>query len=94
MTFLPSNFSERLSAEEERQMARQIREAEQTAREAVAGIPEADEILMRRPERAERTRAGAVDRLEESVKVVQRVSRKDPSLYEYSKTATNSWRRA
>ena len=51
-------------------MARRIRQAEQIAREAVAGIPEAADILLRRPDRAERTRAGAVDRLEEAVKVV------------------------
>ena len=35
-------FSERLTAEEEKQMAREIRKAEQEAREAVAGIDEAD----------------------------------------------------
>ena len=56
---------ERLTAEEEKSMACAIRMAEQSAREAVAGTPEADSILMRRPDRAERTRAGAVDRLEE-----------------------------
>ena len=38
-------FSERLTAEEEKQMAREIRKAEQEAREAVAGIDEADSIL-------------------------------------------------
>ena len=55
-------FSERLTADEEKEMARRIRTAEQRAREAIAGINEADDILMRRPDRAERTRAGAVDR--------------------------------
>jgi RNA polymerase sigma factor (sigma-70 family) len=94
MTFLPSNFSERLTADEERKMARQIREAEQKAREAVLGIPEADEVLMRRPERAERTRAGAVDRLEESVKIVQRVAMGNSSMREYAIDAANAWRKA
>ena len=65
------SFTERLSAEEEKSMARAIRRAEQAAREAVAGITEADKILMRRPDRAERTRAGAVDRLEEAVKLIE-----------------------
>jgi RNA polymerase nonessential primary-like sigma factor len=95
MTFPSSTqFSERLSAEQERNMAREIREAERIAREAVAGIPEADSILMRRPDRAERTRAGAVDRLEESVRAVQGAARKDQSLREYARSATNAWRRA
>ena len=62
--------TERLTAEEEKSMAREIRRAEQAAREAVAGIDVADDILMRRPKRVERTRAGAVDRLEEAVRAV------------------------
>ncbi len=86
--------SERLTAEEEKNMARAIRRAEQAAREAVAGIPEADEILMRRPDRAERTRAGAVDRLEEAVKAVERAARKDPELKVYARQATAAWAEA
>jgi len=87
-------FSERLTADEEKEMARRIRTAEQRAREAIAGINEADDILMRRPDRAERTRAGAVDRLEEAVKVVTRVARKDKTLREYAQIANASWREA
>ena len=64
--------SERLTAEEEKSMAREIRKAEQSARESIAGINSAENILMRRPDRAERTRAGAVDRLEEAVMAVIR----------------------
>ena len=95
MTF-PSSLhrTERLTAEQERDMARQIREAEYTALEAVEHIHEAKEVLDRRPERAERTRAGAVDRLEESVRLVQIAARKDPNLREHARTATNSWRKA
>src|SRR5678816_3418058 len=48
--------SERLTAEEEKSMAREIRKAEQSARESIAGINSAENILMRRPDRAERTR--------------------------------------
>jgi RNA polymerase sigma factor (sigma-70 family) len=83
--------SERLTAEEEKAMARKIRRAEQIAREAVAGIKDADDILMRRPDRAERTRAGAVDRLEEAVKAVQKASRKDKEIREYATTASTAW---
>ncbi len=86
--------SERLTTEEEKQMARKIREAEQIARAAVAGIPEADEILMRRPDRAERTRAGAVDRLEEAVKAVSKASRKQDDLRQYSREASGAWAEA
>jgi RNA polymerase sigma factor (sigma-70 family) len=49
---------------------------------------------MRRPDRAERTRAGAVDRLEEAVKIVTKVSKKDHSLREYAKIGTAAWREA
>ena len=95
MTF-PSSISrtERLTAEEERDMARKIRAAEELALEAVETIEEAQEVLARRPERAERTRAGAVDRLEESVRLVQIAARKDPNLRENARKATNSWRKA
>lgn len=87
-------FSERLTADEEKEMARRIRTAEQRAREAIAGITEADDILMRRPDRAERTRAGAVDRLEEAVRTVTRVARKDATLRKYAQIANASWREA
>ncbi len=83
--------SERLSAEEEKSIAREIRKAEQAAREAIAGINEAEHILSRRPERAERTRAGAVDRLEEAVRAVGRVSRLDDSLKICARRARGAW---
>jgi len=86
--------SERLTAEQEKSMARSIRRAEQIAREAVAGIKQADDILMRRPDRAERTRAGAVDRLEEAVKIVQKVSREDQELRVYARQAAGAWAEA
>ncbi len=86
--------SERLTAEQEKSMARAIRRAEQIAREAVAGIKDADDILMRRPDRAERTRAGAVDRLEEAVKAVQKAARKEADLRDYARQATGAWAEA
>lgn len=96
---LPSDFkttpaSERLSAEEEKAIAREIRRAEQQAREAIAGIEVADRILMRRPERAERTRAGAVDRLEEAVQAVMEAARDDVELREYARQAVMAWKEA
>lgn len=94
-SFSPGDgVSERLTAEQEKSMARSIRRAEQTAREAVAGIREADVILMRRPDRAERTRAGAVDRLEEAVKIVQKVARQDAELRVYARQAAGAWAEA
>jgi RNA polymerase sigma factor (sigma-70 family) len=89
--------SERLTADDEKQMARDIREAEQTAREAVAGYDVAESILRRRPDRAERTRAGAVDRLEEAVKAVNKASRKAPEDLElrgYARQAAGAWAEA
>ena len=87
-------YSERLTAEEEKSMARQIRHAEQIAREAIAGIPSAEDILMRRPDRAERTRAGAVDRLEEAVHAVIKAARSDEELKDTSRKAARAWHEA
>lgn len=91
-TFRPDSAdSERLSAEQEREMARAIRRAEQRVREALAGIEEADDILMRRPKRVERTRAGAVDRLEEAVRAVQRAAREQPEIRRDASEAVLAW---
>ena len=56
-----SRKSERLTAEEEKDIARAIRKAEDTARHAVLGHPAAEGIIKKKPDRAERTRAGAVE---------------------------------
>ncbi len=94
-TFRPdSPDSERLTADQEREMARAIRRAEQQVREALAGIEEADDILMRRPKRVERTRAGAVDRLEEAVRAVQKAAKENPTddeLKQCSRVAVHAW---
>lgn len=86
--------SERLTAEEEKIIAREIRKAEQVARECVAGIDAAENILRRRPDRAERTRAGAVDRLEEAVRAVAKAARKDEDLKTYARKAQGAWQQA
>ncbi len=86
--------SERLTAEEEKTIAREIRKAEQAAREAVAGIDAAENILRRRPDRAERTRAGAVDRLEEAVRAVSKASRKDDTVKTHARRAQGAWQQA
>lgn len=86
--------SERLTAEEEKIIAREIRKAEQIARECVAGIDAAENILRRRPDRAERTRAGAVDRLEEAVRAVAKAARKDEELKSYARKAQGAWQQA
>ena len=86
--------SERLTAEEEKLIAREIRKAEQVARECVAGIDAAESILRRRPDRAERTRAGAVDRLEEAVRAVAKAARKEDDLKTYARKAQGAWQQA
>ncbi len=73
----------RITAEEERELARQIRTAERKAREAIAGIDEAEKVLRRRPTRTERTRAGAIDRLIEAVEGCEGVAKTDPEMRPY-----------
>ena len=80
-SFEPSRRrSERLTADQEKDIARAIRSAEERARDAVEGLEVAADILSQRPDRAERTRAGAVDRLEAAVEAVWKASKKDTSI--------------
>jgi RNA polymerase sigma factor (sigma-70 family) len=75
-------------------MAREIRLAEEEALETIQDIPEAELILNQRPERVERTRAGAVDRLEASVKAVEMAARNNPDIKTNARKASSLWRRA
>ena len=94
-SFVPrQKKSERLTAEQEKEMARRIHRAEKRAREAIKGIPVADDVLSRRPKRAERTRAGMVDRLEEAINGVWRSHRNDVSLKERAREAKQAWAEA
>jgi RNA polymerase sigma factor (sigma-70 family) len=86
--------SERLTADEEKDMAREIHKSETVAMAAVDGIEEAMTILTRKPERAERTRAGAVDRLEEAVFLVARLARKQPKFRDSARKASAAWQEA
>lgn len=89
-----SSRSERMTAEQEKEIAREIRAAESVAREAVDGLEIADEILTKRPDRAERTRAGAVDRLEAAVEAVYKASKSDPELKKRGRRARGAWAQA
>ena len=91
---LRSRRSERLTADEEKDIARAIRDAETRARDAIAGIESAEEIVSRRPDRAERTRAGAVDRLESAVEAVWKLSRGQPTLRKRARVAKGAWAEA
>lgn len=70
----------RITAEEERDLARRIRTAEREARAAIAGIDEAEVILRKRPKRTERTRAGAVDRLIAAVAASEEIAKHDAEI--------------
>ncbi len=89
-----SRRSERLTAEEEKDIARAIRKAENRAREAIRGIPIAEEILKKKPDRAERTRAGAVDRLETAVEMVWKKAKDIPELKPRAREAKTAWAEA
>ena len=83
--------SERLTADQEKEIARRIHEAEGIALEAVAALEDAQAILERKPERVERTRAGAVDRLEEAVEEIWALSREFPALKPAARRAKMAW---
>ena len=86
--------SERLTAEQEKSIARHIRKGETIALDAIAELEMAQEILQRKPERVERTRAGAVDRLEGAVEAVWRESKKNPGMKSKARVAKQAWNEA
>lgn len=77
----------RWDADQEKDAARAILECEARAVEAIDGIAVADDILNATTKRAERTRAAAVDRLEEAVEAVWAASKKDRSIKEQARAA-------
>jgi RNA polymerase sigma factor (sigma-70 family) len=86
----------RFDGDQEKDIAREIRDAEYQVREALSGIDSAEEILRVRPKRQERTRAGAVDRLQQAVLTIQNQARatKDPETVEAATSASHHWDRA
>lgn len=84
----------RWTAEQERQVGREIRDAEARALQAIRGIPEADQILGTRPRRTERTRAGEVSRLEQAIHEVWLASKGRPEIKERARTARHAWEEA
>jgi len=86
----------RFDSDQERAVAREIREAEQTVRTVLSGFDVAEKILLARPTREERTRAGAVDRLQQAVLIIQSEARKtrDPETVSAATEASAHWDRA
>ena len=83
----------RFDAEQEQQVGRSIRMAEMCTRDALFGLDEAEIILRARPKREERTRAGAVDRLEQAVMMVRNMAKRtdDPEIKAIAVQASRHW---
>ena len=86
--------SERLTAMEEKQLARKIRAAEFRAREAIRNVPMAETELAKQPKRVERTRAGEVDRLESAIEATWKASREDSGIRDQARRAKQAWAEA
>jgi RNA polymerase sigma factor (sigma-70 family) len=86
----------RFDAEKEQEVGRAIRMAEMRTREALSGLDSAEAILRARPKREERTRAGAVDRLEQAVLQIRNEAARtnDPELQAYANEASRAWAEA
>jgi RNA polymerase nonessential primary-like sigma factor len=84
----------RFTAEEEQAMGQAIREAEQTALDAIIDFEGAREHLSKTTGRVERTRAGSVDRLEEAVEAMWAASKTDASLKKTARIAKGALVRA
>jgi RNA polymerase sigma factor (sigma-70 family) len=85
---------EKLTAEQERELARGIRNAEDKALKALLGLPFAETIIQRKPGRAERTRAGWVDRLEEAIEALWQKSKGEAGLKLVAREARHAWAEA
>ena len=83
----------RFDAEQEQQVGRSIRMAEMRTRDALFAVEEAEVILRARPKREERTRAGAVDRLEQAVMMVRNLAKRsdDPEIKAIAVSASRHW---
>ncbi len=92
----PTGRGRRWTAEQEKEAGRAIRVAEARALELIAEVPLAQMILNQTPRRAEKTKAGAVARLEEAIEAIWEASMKDDSLREIARAALGarpaSWR--
>jgi RNA polymerase nonessential primary-like sigma factor len=86
--------AERLTADEEKDLARAIHRAENAARAVIEGLEVADEILDHQPKRAEKTRAGSVDRLEAAIEAVWKASRSTDELKQQAREARTAWAEA
>jgi RNA polymerase sigma factor (sigma-70 family) len=86
----------RYDADQEREVARAIRAAEMETRSALAGFDVAEDILRHRPIRDERTRAGAVKRLECAVHATASAAEnsEDAELIQAARDAAEHWDRA
>ncbi len=94
MSFSTFKMTERLNADQEKEMATKIRNCEEEAIIILNKIPETFEILDKRPERVERTRAGKVERLHNAINEVQTMSKNRPELRPISRKVNKLWRDA
>lgn len=85
---------ERLTAEQERELARAIRAAEERARDLLEGVDAAQRIVQRRPDRAERTKAGSVERLELAIAELVEAAKTTPALKARARGARAAWAEA
>lgn len=85
---------ERLTPDEEKDLARQIHAAEARARDRLRGLEVAQGILQVAPRRQERTRAGSVDRLDAAIEAVWKASKNKEHLREDARQAKAAWAEA
>lgn len=83
----------RFDAEQEQKVGRAIRMAEMSTRDVLFGLDDAEVILRARPKREERTRAGAIDRLEQAVLAIKNKAKRsdDPELIAIAQQASRHW---
>lgn len=82
---------DRLSADEEKAIAREILRLETEARDFLATIPAVSNVLGNSSLRSERTRAGAVDRLEAAIDLLWKFGKERSELKTEARKAKGLW---
>ena len=84
----------RMSLEQEQDIARSISLLEEEALGSIQQIPETFSVLNEQPSRPERTKAGAIDRLERALELAIEISRDEPDYVPHVRNASKAFQQS
>ena len=84
----------KMTLEKEIEIARAINVLESKVFQNIQSIPEATEILNQELSRPERTKAGAIDRLEQALLKAKEISKENPEYLKIVRESTKAMKRS